>query len=116
MALKFPDKDPDEILDYTVDWSRYLGDLTIDTGGDAVVWKIKDADGVYQTISGSDTVNGLTVNSTTNTTTTATIVLDAGTANTTYTLQCQIRTSVSDKTNAKITTAREINLRVRERS
>ena len=23
MALKFPDKDPDERLDYTVDWSAY---------------------------------------------------------------------------------------------
>ena len=29
MALKFPDKDPDERLDYTVDWSRYLDTLTI---------------------------------------------------------------------------------------
>ena len=29
MALKFPDKDPDERLDYTIDWSRYLDTLTI---------------------------------------------------------------------------------------
>ena len=29
MAIKFPDKDPDERLDYTVDWSRYLDTLTI---------------------------------------------------------------------------------------
>ena len=29
MALRWPDKDPDEQLDYTVDWSRYLDTLTI---------------------------------------------------------------------------------------
>ena len=29
MALRWPDKDPDELLDYTVDWSRYLDTLTI---------------------------------------------------------------------------------------
>jgi hypothetical protein len=43
MAFKFPDKDPDEKLDYTVDWSRYLqrDDLTIAS----VTWKIEKADG-----------------------------------------------------------------------
>jgi hypothetical protein len=43
MAFKFPDKDPDEKLDYTVDWSRYLqrDDLIIAS----VTWKIEKADG-----------------------------------------------------------------------
>ncbi len=43
MAFKFPDKDPDEKLDYTVDWSRYLerDSLTIAS----VAWKIEQADG-----------------------------------------------------------------------
>jgi hypothetical protein len=46
MALRFPDKDPDEKLDYTVDWSRYLaGDVTIAS----VVWKIQQADGTALT-------------------------------------------------------------------
>jgi len=29
MAYKWPDKDPDEVVDYSVDWSRFLGDDTI---------------------------------------------------------------------------------------
>lgn len=46
MAFKFPDKDPDEKLDYTVDWSRYL------TSSQAIhalgsTWKIQKADGTY---------------------------------------------------------------------
>lgn len=43
MAFKFPDKDPDEKLDYTVDWSRYLDrdSLTIAS----VAWYIEQADG-----------------------------------------------------------------------
>jgi hypothetical protein len=48
MALRFPDKDPDEKLDYTVDWSRYLnGEVTIAS----VVWKIQQADGTALTFS-----------------------------------------------------------------
>lgn len=74
MALKFPDKDPDEKLDYTVDWSRYLGDLTISS----VQWKITKSDGtlldwdigevfeddVITTGSASASVNGATSSST----------------------------------------------------
>lgn len=43
MAFKFPDKDPDERLDYTVDWSRYLerDNVTIVS----MAWKIEKADG-----------------------------------------------------------------------
>ena len=43
MAFKFPDKDPDEKLDYTVDWSRYLerDDLAIAS----VTWYIEKSDG-----------------------------------------------------------------------
>ena len=29
MSYKWPDKDKDEILDYSVDWSRFLGDDSI---------------------------------------------------------------------------------------
>ena len=40
MAFKFPDKDPDEKLDYTVDWSRYLStDDVIYSAGSS--WKIQ---------------------------------------------------------------------------
>ena len=29
MAFKWPNKDPDEQLDYSIDWSRYLDTATI---------------------------------------------------------------------------------------
>ena len=46
MAFKFPDKDPDEKLDYTVDWSRFLATgETIDSNGST--WKIQKTDGSY---------------------------------------------------------------------
>lgn len=123
MALKFPDKDPDEKLDYTVDWSRYLGDLTIAS----VVWKIQKADGTALTylngysfegdalVPSSESTVGLTSNSQTNTTTTATIVLEKGDPNTTYKLICEITTTTSARTSAPIVTNRKIVIKVRER-
>jgi hypothetical protein len=192
MALRFPDKDPDEKLDYTVDWSRYLnGEVTISS----VTWKIQKADGTAVTfstgysfqndglisaaaaatanvngatsasnsvsvdeISGTILVNhfvtgtgvtpntyvtavngstitlsnavslsndtpltftviGLTAanNSQTNTSTTATIVLEKGGPNTTYKLLCEITTTTSARTSAPIITNRKIVIKIRER-
>lgn len=112
MALRWPDKDPDEQLDYTVDWSRYLDTLTIAS----VAWRFVQSDGTESSsLSASDTFNGLTVNRITNTSTTATIVLSGGTVNIDNKVICEITTSTSTKTNAAIVTKRVINLRVRER-
>ena len=41
MSYKWPDKDKDEVLDYSIDWSRFLGDDTIS----GVTWFIDDSDG-----------------------------------------------------------------------
>lgn len=123
MALKFPDKDPDEKLDFTIDWSRYLGDLTIN----AVQWKVRKSDGTLldfdtgrvfendavSTATGSST--GLINATQVNTETTTTIVLNKGIANTTYRIYCEITTSASAQTNDSIVTQREAVLRVRER-
>jgi len=123
MAFKFPDKDPDEQLDYTVDWSRYLTDAqSIDLENSS--WKIQKKDGTYvsffsdQSFEGdaviakdASVLNGLTMESQTFTTNKAIIVLSRGIANTAYRLLCEIKI---DGTN--VTTNREINLRVRERS
>ena len=126
MAFKFPDKDPDEKLDYTVDWSRYLqrDDLTIAS----VVWKIEKANGTAITFSegysfqndelvlnSADTTGLTNILIATPTNTTSTIVLDKGQANKTYTLICEITTSTSAKTTDTITTNRRIKLKVRER-
>ena len=113
MSLRWPDKDPDEQLDYTVDWSRYLDTLTIAS----VAWRFIQTDGTESSnLSASDTINGMTVNRIANTTTTATIVLSGGTANIDNKLICEITTSTATKTTAAIVTKRVINLRVRERS
>jgi len=127
MAFRFPDKDPDEKLDYTVDWSRYLerDSLTIAD----VTWKIEKEDGTAidfdigfsfeddALVTNSASTTGLTCsNIPSPTDTTTTIVLEKGIANLTYILICQITTTVSAKTTAPIITDRKIKLRVRERT
>ena len=105
MSLKWPDKDPDDQLDYSVNWLPALDTDTIAS----IVWKIYDADGVLQTWSNGQTVNGLQLISRTNTNTVATIYLGGGTAFTTYKVVCrmtandatireqEVRTRVVDK-------------------
>jgi hypothetical protein len=124
MALKFPDKDPNERLDYTVDWSRFLDDLTISTA----TWRIQKADGTEVAfpegyVFENDAVSiaqessvGLVCNAQAFTNTTATIVLNKGDANTTYKLICEIITTESNRTNSPLTTARKISIKVRERT
>jgi hypothetical protein len=104
MALKWPNKDPDEQLDYSVDWSRYLGSNTISS----VVWKIDDADNVKQTWSALGIVNGIQHVSNSNSDTVATIQIGLGTANKTYDIYCQITTSTG------VVTERKIRLKIRE--
>lgn len=125
MALRFPDKDPDEKLDYTVDWSRYLAGDNVTIA--SVTWKIQQADGTALTfpvgfsfqgdelVVASGSTIGLTSNSQTNTATTATIVLEKGDPNTTHKLLCEITTTASARTSAPIVTNRKIVIKVRER-
>ena len=92
MALKWPDKDPDERLDYTVDWSRYLDTLTIADKQ----WTYIQTDGTESSALGaSSTVNGMTVQSISHTDTTVSIVLSGGTANTETKFVCQITTNTN---------------------
>ena len=74
MALTWPDKDPDEVLDYEVDWSARILTDTISTS----TWIVPA---------------GITKNSDSNTTTTTTIWLSAGTAGDSYTLTNRIVTA-----------------------
>ena len=104
MALKWPDKDPDEQLDYSVDWENALGLNTISS----VTWKVRDADGNLETWTDAEIVNGLQRVSATNTTTVATIVLGSGIAFTTYKITCAV--TASDQTQLE----QEIRLRVIE--
>jgi len=93
----FPAKDPNEVLDYTVDWQGTNNPVL--ESGEAI------------TTSTWTTPSGLTEDSTSKTSTTTTVVLSGGTAGTLYTLTNNI---VTDNSPAR-TYERDINLEVRER-
>lgn len=67
-------KDPQAVLDYTIDWSRWLGNDTISTS----TWTVPE---------------GITKKTDSRTNTTATIWLSGGTAGTRYTLVNHIVTA-----------------------
>lgn len=104
MSFKWANKDPDEILDYSVDWSRFLGTATIGT----VNWFVDNADGVKTAINAGQTVNGIQNVSQTATNTVATINLGLGTLNKEYKFYCRIQDSTGSIAE------RVIKLRIKE--
>jgi len=88
MSYKWPDKDKDEILDFSVDWSRPLGENTIS----AAVWFIRDSDGVKTQVTNASIVNGLQFVQGTISGQVATARFSLGTNNLRYTVVCQITT------------------------
>lgn len=104
MSYKWPSKDKDEILDFSIDWSRPLGTATVDE----VTWYCEDASGVKTLFPVSTTVNSLTNNRVTKTDTVATIYLEGGTNNTEYKLWCSITTSTG------LVKERSVKIRIKE--
>lgn len=87
MSYRWPNKDPDEVLDYSIDWSRFLrSSATIAS----VAWFVDDADGVKTPFLPVTVVNGLQPVSVTNTRTVSTIYVGLGTDNKTYKLYCRM--------------------------
>ena len=105
MSYKWPDKDKDEIIDYSVDWSRFLGTDTVS----AATWFIDDADGVKTQVSDSSVVNGLQFVQGTISGAVATARFSLGTNNVRYTVTCRVTTS------AGLQYERSIFLRVKEK-
>lgn len=70
-------KDPDAVLDYSIDWSSWLGEDTISTSA----WVVTGPD------------SALAVDNDTNDTTTATVWLSGGTANNVYYARNRITTA-----------------------
>jgi len=105
MSYRWPDKDKDEIVDYSVDWSRFLGDDTVA----AATWYIKDASGVATLVEDSGTVNGLQFVTGTLSGKVSTARFSLGTNNIRYTIICRI------STGAGLQYERSIFLRVREK-
>ena len=88
MSYKWPDKDKDELLDYSIDWSRFLGSDVVS----GVTWYIDDAAGTKTEVNNTDVVDGLQFVQGTNTTTVATIRLSLGTNNRRYKITCKVTT------------------------
>jgi len=95
MSFRWPVKDPDETLDYSMDWSRWLDTATISS----VTWFVKtpeigktqiDAGETLTTASGSTVTDSIQNISQTNTNTVATLNLGGGVLNREYTFICQI--------------------------
>jgi hypothetical protein len=74
MALEWPFKDPDEVLDYQLDWSGRLGEDQISTS----TWTVP---------------TGIVKNSDTNTATVSTVWLSSGTLGTSYDLVNRVITT-----------------------
>tara|TARA_R110001606_G_scaffold167301_1_gene311714 strand:- start:3194 stop:3514 length:321 start_codon:yes stop_codon:yes gene_type:complete len=106
MSFRWPNKDPDETLDYSMDWSRFLGDSITIT---AVLWSVDASDGTKTSIAGGATVNGIQNVSQSHTNTVATINLGLGTNNTEYKFYCRITDSSGSQGE------RVVKLRIKER-
>ncbi len=89
MALKWPNKDPDETLDYSIDWSRFLRPETTIS---QIIWFVQDENDVKTRFDVGDTVNGLstTAQSISTNGTVASIFLSGGTLGNKYTLSCNM--------------------------
>jgi len=106
MSLKWPNKDPDEILDYSIDWSRFLSGATLSS----VTWFVDDADGVKtQLIPSGQLVKGIQLISATNTNKVVTARLGSGDNNIEYQFYCRIA-----DTNGLVV-ERKVRLRVRNK-
>ena len=115
MSFRWPSKDPDETLDYSVDWSRFLDTAIINS----VIWFVKsntynvktrlNAGQNFTSASSSATTDTIQNVSQTNTNTVATINISGGQNNVEYTFFCQM----TDDTGS--TAERSIKLRLKER-
>lgn len=105
MAFRWPNKDPDETLDYSVDWSRYLGSATITN----VAWFVDNATGVKTAINPTSVVNGIqNVGQTTSAGKIATINIGMGDNNKEYKFYCRITDTTGNVAE------RTIKLRVKD--
>jgi len=104
MSFRWPNKDPDETLDYSVDWSRWLSGATISS----VVWYVDNSSGTKTALTAGNTVNGLQNIAQTVSDGVATINLGSGTNNIEYKIYC----NMSDSSGS--TAERVIRLRIKE--
>jgi len=106
MSYRWPNKDPDETLDYSIDWSRFLGD---GVNVSSVEWYVDNDANVKTLIAAGNTVNGIQNVSQTNTSTVSTINIGSGTNNKDYKFYCRITDTSGSQAE------RVVKLRIKER-
>lgn len=104
MSFKWPPKDPDEVLDYSVDWSRFIGIASLVS----VSWYVDNTDGVKTLINSGDIIDGIQNVAQTVAGKVAILNLGLGTLNKEYKFYCVI----SDSTGS--IAERVIRLRIKE--
>ena len=105
MSYKWPEKDPDETADFSVDWSRFIPETTLS----AASWFIKNASGVKTAVNNADVVDGLQFVASTVTGKVVTVRFAQGTLNKSYTTVCRITTGDG------LSYERSIVLRIKEK-
>jgi len=105
MAYKWPEKDPDEQTDFSVDWSRFLGDNNISSA----LFSVEDTDGSFVPVETATTVDGLQFIATTVSGNVATARFGQGTNHKRYKVVCRITTTQG------LTFERTVILPIRER-
>lgn len=85
--MKWPNKDPNESLDYSLDWSRFLRESESLTSAS---WFISDTTGTAVSFAPGTTVNSLTSVSVGRSSTVTTITISGGENNTQYKLVCRV--------------------------
>jgi len=104
MSFRWPNKDPDELLDYSIDWSRFIGAASISSA----VWYVEDSAGVKTLIAAGAVVNGIQNVSQTISNAITTINIGLGTNNIEYKFTCRITDSTGSVAE------RAVRLRIKE--
>tara|TARA_Y100001949_G_scaffold64625_1_gene54675 strand:+ start:94 stop:411 length:318 start_codon:yes stop_codon:yes gene_type:complete len=89
MSYKWPEKDPDETSDFSVDWSRFLGDDSIVS----TVFFIDDENGTKTQLTTALIVNGIQFIQSTVSGNVATARFAQGINNLRYNVTCRINTT-----------------------
>ena len=89
MSYRWPEKDPDETTDFSVDWSRFLGSDSIVSA----TFFVDDANGTKTQVSTTQFVNGLQFIATTLAGNVATARFGGGINNVRYNITVRINTT-----------------------
>ena len=105
MSYRWPEKDPDETTDFSVDWSSFLGSDSIVSA----TFFVDDENGTKTQVSTAQIVNGLQFIALTVSGNVATARFGGGTNNVRYNITCRINTTQG------LTYERSVTLPIRER-